>query len=165
MVADGSGRSGIRPTKTTDVLECGLVVRSVGYRGRPVPGLPFDVERGIIPNDNGKVVDPGSGETRTGVYVTGWIKRGPSGVIGTNKHCSIETVTSLLDDHANGRLAVPASGSRPLLDLLRERRPESIDYEGWQAIDQFERTTGKKAGRPRVKIVDIDGMLARAQLS
>ncbi|QDQ90268.1 ferredoxin [Rhodococcus sp. WB9] len=165
MVADDDGRSGIRPTEITDVLECGLVVRSVGYRGRPVPGLPFDIDHGIIPNHNGRVVDPSTGETRTGVYVTGWTKRGPSGVIGTNRRCSIETVTSLLDDHANGRLTAPAHDRRSLLDLVRERRPESIDFEGWQAIDQFERTAGKREGRPRVKIVDIDGMLVRAQSS
>ena len=90
MVAGGNSRSGIRPTEITDVLECGLVVRSVGYRGRPVPGLPFDIDRGIIPNHNGQVVDPSTGETRTGVYMTGWIKRGPSCVIGTNRQFSIE---------------------------------------------------------------------------
>ncbi|MDV7241614.1 MULTISPECIES: FAD-dependent oxidoreductase [Rhodococcus] len=165
MIAEEDGRSGIRPTKTTDVLECGLVVRSVGYRGRPMPGLPFDIDRGIIPNHNGKVVDPGTGETRTGVYVTGWIKRGPSGVIGTNKHCSIETVTSLLDDHANGRLTAPAGGRRSLFELVRDRRPNTVDYEGWQRIDKFEQTVGQREGRPRVKIVDTDGMLVRAQFS
>ncbi|MFC9359318.1 FAD-dependent oxidoreductase [Rhodococcus sp. NPDC057014] len=162
MHAEGNDRSAIRSTKVTDVLECGLVVRSVGYRGHPVPRLPFDIERGIIPNRNGQVVEPGTGEVRVGVYVAGWIKRGPSGVIGTNKQCSIETVERILDDHANGRLTPPAGDSRSLLDLVRKRSPEAIDYEGWQRIDKVEQTAGQPAGRPRVKIVDVNGMVEAA---
>ncbi|MBV6755082.1 FAD-dependent oxidoreductase [Rhodococcus opacus] len=162
MLADYTGQSVIGSTKITDVLECGLVVRSVGYRGRPMSGLPFDVERGIIPNHQGQVVDSGTGETQVGVYVTGWIKRGPSGVIGTNKHCSIETVTCLLDDHTNGRLTPPTRSSRSIFDLVQERKPDAIDYAGWQRIDKFEQTIGQSEGRPRAKIVEIDGMLEAA---
>ena len=94
--------------------------------------------------------------------MTGWIKRGPSGVIGTNKQCSIETVTCLLDDYAHGRLIPPAAGLRSLFDLMRERKPDAIDYEGWQTIDKFEQTIGQRAGRPRIKIVDTKTMLEAA---
>ena len=102
--ADGTIRA--HPTSSTEVIETGLVLRSIGYQGTPVPGVPFDSDRGIIPNHDGRVLDPRTNEPLTGTYVTGWIKRGPSGVIGTNKKCAHDTVSQLLTDFTAGRLSL-----------------------------------------------------------
>lgn len=98
-----------------------------------------------------------------GVYATGWVKRGPSGFIGTNKRCAEETVEALLTDLVQGRLAEPAKQGASLRELIARRQPEAIDYEGWKAIDLYERTAGKAQHRPRVKIVDVDRMLQVAR--
>lgn len=103
------GNSVTVPTSETEHLEAGLVLSSIGYRARPLPGLPFDEERAVVPNDQGRVVDPGSGDAVPGMYVTGWIKRGPTGFIGTNKTCARETVRQLVADHNAGRLPSPAA--------------------------------------------------------
>jgi ferredoxin--NADP+ reductase len=145
-----------RTTDRTEDLECGLVLRSVGYRGLPVPGVPFDDARGTIPNDGGRV--------QPGVYTAGWIKRGPSGVIGTNKRCAEETVQALLADHAAGLLTSPVHGAEHLTELLAQRQPDALDAAGWRAIDTHERELGSKAGRPRAKLTSIDAMLAVASV-
>ncbi|MGV9864145.1 ferredoxin, partial [Rhodococcus koreensis] len=162
MVADASGRLSAKPSDDTSTLDTGLVLRSIGYRGQPVAGIPFDDRRGVIPNENGRVIDPETGVPVPGVYVAGWIKRGPTGVIGTNKYCSAETVRMLIDDFSAGRLDAPAD--REGLDrLIAERVPDAVDFQGWQRIDKTERAAGKAAGRTRTKLITIESMLAAAR--
>jgi ferredoxin--NADP+ reductase len=136
-----------RLTDVEETIRCQLVFRSVGYRGIPLPGVPFDERTATIPNEAGRVLD------RPGEYVSGWIKRGPSGIIGTNKKDSQETVASLLEDAAAGRLPEPAITDPDEIEaLLSERAPDHVRYEGWQAIDEAERAAGEPHGRPRVKL-------------
>ncbi|MFC9765595.1 FAD-dependent oxidoreductase [Rhodococcus jostii] len=162
LVADASGRLSAKPSDVTSTLDTGLVLRSIGYRGQPVAGIPFDDRRGVIPNENGRVIDPETGAPVPGVYVAGWIKRGPTGVIGTNKYCSAETVRMLIDDFCAGRLDAPAE--RDALDrLIAERAPDAVDYQGWQRIDKTERAGGRAAGRTRTKLITIESMLAAAR--
>ena len=158
LVADGSGVRAV-PTDEFDELDCGLVIRSVGYRGNPLRSVPFDSSRATIPNRDGRVVDLDSGEPLTGSYVTGWIKRGPSGVIGTNKQCAKQTVACLVEDYLAGALAEPRAGLPDLATLL----PAAFDVRAWNAIDQHERGEGERTGRPRVKLVDGAALLAVAR--
>jgi len=153
IVRGADGRLAARPTGETELIESGLVLRSIGYRGTPIPGVPFDERRATIHNDGGRVTDPRTGAPVPGVYTAGWIKRGPSGVIGTNKKCAQETVDRLLEDLAAGRLPEPGSDPASLLATLEERGAEVVDYAGWEAIDAHERAAGEPAGRPRVKLV------------
>lgn len=157
LVVDGE-RMGARATTDTEEIPCGLVFRSVGYFGQPVDGLPFDDARGVIPHENGRVHESG-GDRLPGLYVTGWIKRGPNGVIGSNKRCARETVAALLDDFVAGRLNTPQDSSSTIGDLL----PASVGTDGWRRIDDHERSTGKSAGRPRQKLVSVDAMLEVAR--
>ncbi|ALE74774.1 ferredoxin [Pseudonocardia sp. EC080610-09] len=161
-VADGD-RVAARPTGETEDLDCGLVLTSVGYRGARIPGVPFDEQRGVLPNDDGRVTDPDTGEAVTGVYTAGWIKRGPSGVIGTNRWCAEDTVNALLADWSAGRLDTPRAGGPEFSALVAERRPEAMGLAAWKAIDAHERRTGRGEGRPRVKLVDIRDMLDVAE--
>lgn len=142
--ADGVPRS--VATGETEILETGLVLRAVGYHGRPVPGLPYDEPTGTVPNDRGRV--------RPGTYVAGWVKRGPTGFIGTNKSCAQETVARVLDDLDSGALAAPARSRQDLVELLLGRGVRPVDRAGWLAIDAEERRRGSARGRPRVKLVD-----------
>ena len=158
------GRLEARPTGERETLETGLVLRSIGYRGTPLADLPFDERRGVIPNKEGRVVDPQTGEPLTGVYTAGWIKRGPSGVIGTNKQCSAQTVERLIDDFVTGRLATPAEDREKLATLVAERRPGFVDYSGWQRIDKQERSRGAAAGKARQKFVSVAEMLEASRL-
>ncbi|MGO4258580.1 FAD-dependent oxidoreductase [Marmoricola sp. RAF53] len=145
------GRVVATPTGETEVLTAGMVLRAVGYRGRPVPGLPFDDASGTVPNDRGRV--------EPGLYVAGWIKRGPSGFIGTNKGCAEESVAAFLDDLAAGLIAAP-EGDRAETDAwLAERVPGHVDRAGWQRLDAEERRRGAAAGRPRVKVLDVAEMV------
>jgi ferredoxin--NADP+ reductase len=146
---DGSGSSG--------TVRCGLLLRAIGYRGRALAGLPFDVQTGVVSNVAGRVID-GSG-ARTGVYVTGWIKRGPRGVIGSNKQCAAETVGCLLEDARAGRLSRPNAGA--LLQVLA-RRQQVVSFRGWQRIDRIERQAGSTQRRPRIKQTDLGELLASA---
>jgi ferredoxin/flavodoxin---NADP+ reductase len=148
-----------RPTGETEDLDCGLVLRSIGYRGAPLPGLPFDEVRGVVPNVGGRVVDPATGAPATGVYAAGWIKRGQSGVVGTNKKCAEDTVALLLEDYLGGRLTAPAGDAKSVRKLIGSRQPLALGYPGWKAIDAHERETGCSQGRPRVKLVDVQSML------
>ena len=145
------GRLVARPTGERETLPCGLVLRSVGYQGVELPGVPFDGAGAVFPNEDGRVV----GAART--YVAGWIKRGPSGVIGTNKKDAVETVTALLADARAGILA--AGGGGDLADLLRERDVPFVEYDGWRAIDAAERAAGEPLGRPRVKLTAWSDLL------
>jgi ferredoxin--NADP+ reductase len=150
------------PTGELDVIPCGLVIRSIGYRGRRLPGVPFDERRGVIRNDGGRICEE-DGTLRTGEYAVGWIKRGPSGVIGTNKKCAADTVAALLEDRAGGRLNEPPAPDGAATEAwLRARVPALVAWHGWQAIDEHERGLGAPEGRPRVKLVQIPEMFAVA---
>jgi len=151
-------------TDRTEDIEASLVLRSVGFRGRPLPGLPFDEHRGIIPNDRGRVLAE-DGQPITGVYVAGWIKRGANGTIGTNKHCARETVANLMEDFISGRLRRPDGDRRSLRQLLALRQPKLISGDGWHAINQAERRRGRSSGRPRVKFTDAAEMVEIARKS
>ena len=143
-------------------LAAGLVLTSIGYRGQPVADLPFDEAAAVVPNDGGRVLDPATGLPMRGNYVAGWIKRGPTGFIGTNKSCAAETVHNLVADYNRGllsgsRLARPAA----LDKLMRSRQPSVVTYAGWQAIDAAEVARGGE-DRPRDKLTAIADMLAVA---
>jgi ferredoxin/flavodoxin---NADP+ reductase len=136
------------PTDRVEEIPCGLVVRSIGYRGEPVDGLPFDEGRGLIANEGGRV----TGKPRE--YVTGWIKRGPSGVIGTNKKDSQDTTAKVVEDAEAGRLDNPhALDADAAEQWLRTHVPDVVEWDGWRRIDAHETAAGEPHGRPRVKIV------------
>ncbi|MGH2956081.1 MAG: FAD-dependent oxidoreductase [Solirubrobacterales bacterium] len=155
------GRLSAVDTGERETIECGLVLRSIGYKGVPVEGAPFDEGRGVIPNEAGRVKDPESGEQVPGLYATGWIKRGPSGVIGTNKKDGQETIDSVFEDLEAGKIPQPAlAGDREAIEhLLNERKPDHVTFEGWEAIDAAEVERGKPLGRPRVKFIAVDEMV------
>jgi ferredoxin--NADP+ reductase len=155
------GQSGLsaRATAETEVIDAGLVLRSIGYRGSPMAGVPFDEQRATIHNDAGRVTDPQTGAAVPGVYAAGWIKRGPSGVIGTNKKCANETVAALLADLEAGLLPTPTTEPAGLLRGLAQRGVRVVDYAGWEAIDAHERASGEPHGRPRVKVTRTDELL------
>jgi ferredoxin--NADP+ reductase len=157
---DADGRA--VATGEEEVIECGLVLRSIGYRGVALDGIPFDERRGLIRNNGGRVVDD-SGAALRGEYTVGWIKRGPSGVIGTNKKCAADTVAAILDDAGAGALNAPARSDRDAIEpWLRQQAPGLVTWSGWQAIDAYERSRGEAAGRPRVKLVDVGEMVSVA---
>lgn len=159
LVEEG-GTLRARDSGEREELECGLVLRSVGYTGVPIEGVPFDEKRGLILNEAGRVLDSHDAGHRVGHYTAGWIKRGPSGVIGTNKKCAQETVDHLLADVAEGRLLAPESpDSAAVEELLAERGVRFVSFEDWQAIDQAEVGRGEPHGRPRVKFVRVEEML------
>jgi ferredoxin/flavodoxin---NADP+ reductase len=160
---DESGYIKAVPGDAHETLACGLVFRSVGYRGVALPEVSFDERRGTIPNDRGRVLGP-AGEPLPGVYCAGWIKRGPSGVIGTNKKDASETVELLFEDVAAGRLQRKPGVSAAAVDaLLAEREVRFVEYAGWAAIDEAERAAGEKLGRPRVKLCSWEELLAAAE--
>jgi ferredoxin--NADP+ reductase len=162
LEADPRGGVRAKATGEQEVIPCGLVIRSIGYRGRRLPGVPFDERRGVIRNAGGRVCEE-DGSPRPGEYAVGWIKRGPSGVIGTNKKCAADSVALLLDDLAHGRLEPPpAAGGAAIEAWLRTRVPGLVTWKGWQAIDEHERRLGAPLGRPRVKLVRLPRLLAAA---
>ena len=160
LEADEDGRVRAVATEEREVIPCGIVFRSVGYRGVGIPGVPFDDRAGTVPNENGRVLGA-DGRAIPGVYCAGWIKRGPTGVIGTNKKDAAETVEHLLEDARAGRL--PARGEGTIDDLLGERDVQVVTYPGWEAIDALERARGEEQGRPRVKLCTWDELLAAAR--
>ncbi len=140
-------------------LDAGLVLTSIGYRGKPIRDLPFDDTAAVVPNDGGRVMDPQSGKPVRGSYVAGWIKRGPTGFIGTNKSCALQTVQNLVDDYNEGHLAEPSGTPAALDKLVRSRRTDVVDAAGWQAIDKAEIARGGSE-RPRDKFTSVADMLA-----
>jgi ferredoxin--NADP+ reductase len=156
-----AGGSAAEATGEYETLPVGMVFRSVGYRGVPLTGLPFDERKGTLPNERGRVNDPAAGTPVTGVYASGWIKRGPSGVIGNNKADSVETVNTLLADLAAGALHAPADpDATAFANLVRERRDRCVSFEDWKRLDAIELERGKAAGRPRHKLCTAEEMLA-----
>ncbi len=160
LYMDDRGTPRPRATDKTEQLDCGLLFRSVGYHGVPIEGVPFHKKWGVILNEKGRVTDE-SQQPVTGEYCAGWIKRGPSGLIGTNKGCAIETVECMLEDAKAGKTHNPASPNADAAEqLIRERQPEVFSYDNWRKLDEHELKTGKEAGRPRVKLTTVDSMLA-----
>jgi ferredoxin--NADP+ reductase len=163
LVVDEGGAIRAVPTDRSESFQCGLVLRSIGYRGVPLPGVPFDESRCTIPNDGGRVLDPETGRPMVGEYCVGWIKRGPTGVIGTNKKDAQESADHLLADAAAARLLEPEAPAPDAIEaLLLERRPDFVTYRGWEAIDRVESAAGEKQGRPRIKLCTRDELLAAA---
>ncbi|HEY1358136.1 MAG TPA: FAD-dependent oxidoreductase [Thermoleophilaceae bacterium] len=155
---DGS----LRPRAADDdieTIECGLALRSVGYQAVPLPDVPFDEQSFVLPNERGRVFV--EGEPLPGVYAVGWIKRGPTGILGTNKRDAEETVACLADDLASGSLEAPPNPEPEKVEaLLAKRNPEVVTADGWRAIDAHELERGREGKRPRVKLASRDELLA-----
>jgi ferredoxin--NADP+ reductase len=160
LVPDTTGDLAAEPAGEQETLPVGLVFRSVGYRGVALPGIAFDSRRGVIPSASGRVLT-GDGTASPGEYVVGWIKRGPTGVIGTNKPDAVESADALLADLGAGRLAAPAVSDRQAIPrLLAKRGIRAVSWQDWQRLDALERARGEAIGRPRVKFCRIEEMLA-----
>ena len=160
LVATDTGALQPKPTDGFEELPVGLVFRSVGYRGVPLPGVPFHDAWAVILNERGRVLDPDTRTPLTGEYTAGWIKRGPTGVIGTNKPDAGETVACMAEDVAAGlTLSPPDSAADAAERLVRLRQPKFISYPDWLRLDELEVDRGRAAGRPRVKLTRVDEML------
>jgi ferredoxin--NADP+ reductase len=164
LESDGAGRLRATPTDRREEIACGLVLRSIGYRGRRIPGVPFDERRELIRNEGGRVVND-DGQVAPGEYVVGWIKRGPVGVIGTNKKDAADTVARIREDLAAGTVNRPSASADPqaVFDWLTECAPGPLRWDGWVRIDEHERAVGEPQGRPRVKLIRVPEMVAVAQ--
>jgi ferredoxin--NADP+ reductase len=160
IVARGDGSLASRGTGLFEELPAQLVFRSIGYRGVPVAGIPFDEVRGVIRNVGGRVCDAG-GEPQRGEYVSGWIKRGPSGVIGTNKKDAHDTVERILEDAVAGRVGEPTRDD--IEELIASRAIHAVEWDGWQAIDEAETSAGARQGRPRVKLATWESLRAASR--
>ena len=163
LVRDEDGK--LRPRPHGDEIEtikCGLVLRSVGYQAVPLPDVPFDEQSYVLPNDRGRVLRP-DGSTMPGVYAVGWIKRGPTGILGTNKRDAHETVACVAEDLAAGTLPAPERPAREDVDaLLAERGLDVVTVDGWRAIEAHELLRGREEQRPRVKLASREELLAEA---
>jgi ferredoxin--NADP+ reductase len=160
LTATAAGTLQARVTDRVEELPVGLVLRSVGYRGVPLPGVPFHDRWGVVLNEKGRVIDPATGAPRRGEYAAGWIKRGPSGVIGTNKPDAAETVAAMVEDLQAGHVLAPAHPAPEAAEaLLRQRQPRLLTYADWRRLDAIEVARGKPAGRPRVKLTRVAEML------
>jgi len=148
-------------TQKIEEIRVGLVFHAIGYRGLPLPGVPFNEDWGVIPNQNGRVLDPQKDATIPGLYTAGWIKRGPSGVIGTNKLDASETVKCMLDDFEKGNLLDPPQPDKvEAEEMVRQRQPEYIIFDEWLHLDEIETERGKEKDRPRIKFTVIDEMIS-----
>jgi len=159
LVASETGSLSAKATNQFEELATGLVFRSVGYRGVALPDVPFNDRWGVILNDKGRVIDPESKQPIVGLYTSGWIKRGPSGVVGTNKPDSVESVTCMLEDFSTGSILQPANAdAASAAKFIGERKPDYFSYADWKCLDQLEQERGKACGRPRVKFTSIEEM-------
>lgn len=157
QAADGSLRP--RLSSETEVIPAGLVFRSIGYHGVALPDVPFDEVMGVIPNAGGRVIEP-DGSFRPGEYAVGWIKRGPTGIIGSNKPDAHETIERLLEDASAGRVLRPPHPERVDVEaLLAQRHVRVVSFDDWRLIDQIERERGQAIGRERVKFTHVEDML------
>eukprot|EP00892_Ulva_mutabilis_P012202 jgi/Ulvmu1/9354/UM050_0106.1 len=157
----GGGRQVPVPVGTAWDLPMDMLLRSVGYRGVPVAGIPFDSRRGIIPNTLGRVEDDESGKAVEGVYVAGWLKRGPQGIIGTNLVDAEQTARCMVEDL--GSLPVPPSGQEDMANVLQSKGVKFVGWDAWKRIDGEEQRRGAEQGRPRVKVTDRCRMLQIAE--
>jgi ferredoxin/flavodoxin---NADP+ reductase len=161
LSATSTGALQPRATDRFEEIPVGLVFRSVGYRGVPLSGVPFNESWGVILNDKGRVLDPGTKQPLVGEYTAGWIKRGPTGVIGTNKPDAAETVECMFEDLARGAVLGPAHPEAAAADaLVRQRQPGFVSYADWLKLDAIEVAQGRAEGRPRVKLTSVEEMLA-----
>ncbi|MCP4358796.1 MAG: FAD-dependent oxidoreductase [Chloroflexi bacterium] len=155
-----SGTLRPRATEKFEEWPVGLVFRSIGYRGVPIEGVPFNDRWGVILNEHGRVIDPDTNEPVLGEYTAGWIKRGPSGVIGTNKPDAAESVECLLADVRAGKILSPESPAIEAVEsFIQERQPRHVRYEDWLKLNEMEVARGQELGRPRLKFTDIEKML------
>ena len=150
LVGD-AGKQKAQASGETFELECDILLRSIGYKGVPFKGLPFDDRKGVIPNDKGQVVEI-DGTHVEDTYVTGWIKRGPSGVIGTNRSDSIETVATCLGSLEKTSI----KDATDILTVFNENNIKYLTYEDWKIIDEYEVKSGHELGKPREKVTSID---------
>ena len=161
LYATSTGALQPRATDQFENLPAGLVFRSVGYRGVPVPGVPFNDSWGVILNDKGRVLDPDTKQPIVGEYAAGWIKRGPTGVIGTNKPDAAETVECMFEDLARGAVLEPTRPETAAAEtLVRQRQPNFFSYADWLKLDAIEVSRGRAQGRPRLKLTHINEMLS-----
>jgi ferredoxin--NADP+ reductase len=161
LYATSTGALQPRATDRFETIPVGLVFRSVGYRGVPLASVPFNESWGVILNDKGRVLDPGTKQPLLGEYTAGWIKRGPTGVIGTNKPDAAETVECMFEDLALGAVLEPAHPEAAAADaLVRQRQPSFVSYADWLKLDAIEVAQGRAQGRPRVKLTSVEEMLA-----
>jgi ferredoxin--NADP+ reductase len=161
LYATETGAIQPRATKEFEELPVGLVFRSVGYRGVPLPGVPFNDKWGVILNAKGRVLDPDTKRPVVGEYTAGWIKRGPSGVIGTNKPDAAETVECMFEDLAQGAVGAPEQPSAAAVDaLISQRQPNVVSYQDWLKLNRLEIERGRAQGRPRIKFTRVEDMLA-----
>ena len=161
LYATETGTLQPKPTGEFEDLPVGLLFRSVGYKGVPLPDVPFNDKWGVILNEKGRVLDAESKQPVIGEYTAGWIKRGPTGVIGTNKPDAAETVACMIEDLGRDQYLQPAAPSREAAErLVRERQPQCFSYPDWLKLNELELRRGKETGRPRVKFTRIEDMLA-----
>jgi ferredoxin/flavodoxin---NADP+ reductase len=161
LYATPTGTLQPRPTGRVEEIPVGLVFRSVGYRGVPLPGVPFHDKWGVILNEQGRVLDPDTNQPVVGEYTAGWIKRGPTGVIGTNKPDAGETVACMLEDLNRGAIGHPAHPDAAAAEeLIRQRQPLYFSYRDWIRLNELEVARGRSLGRPRVKFTRVKEMLA-----
>ena len=154
-----NGELRARSTDEREIIPADIVFRAIGYQGVSLPGVPFDPITATIPNDRGRVIDPLTGQPREGEYVAGWIKRGPNGIIGTNKPDAQETVDMLVDDLRAGRMRNDVLPTEVFKRFLRERQGEVVSFDDWKYIDMREVTKGEELGRPRLKFARVENML------
>jgi ferredoxin--NADP+ reductase len=161
LYATEAGTLRPKPTDQFEELPVGLVFRSVGYRGVPLPGVPFNEKWGVILNEKGRVTDPDTHQPVVGEYTAGWIKRGPTGVVGTNKPDAAETSTCMVEDLAASLILKPTQPEVSAAEnLMRERQPCFFTYTDWLRLDELEVAKGRAAGRPRIKFTRVEDMLA-----
>ena len=157
------GKGGIRGTGKITEWDVQAVYRAVGYRSDEVKGVPFDHRSAVIPNDGGHVIDSATRDRVPGLYTTGWIKRGPVGLIGNTKSDAKETTDMLLSDYRTGKLPAPANPDREqVLELLESRNIAYTTWKGWYNLDAHERALGEAEGRERKKVVEWEDMVKYA---
>lgn len=160
LYATEAGTLRPRSTSQFEELPVGLVFRSIGYRGIPLPNIPFNEDWGVILNKEGRVLNPETNRPLVGEYAAGWIKRGPTGVIGTNKPDAVETVEQMLADLAVGNILDPTKPSADQVEaFIKKRQPEFFTYQDWKRLDELEVEMGQAQGRPRIKLTRIDDMI------
>lgn len=161
----GPGKQIAVGTGEFEDLKCGMVLKSIGYKSVPVDGLPFDHKKGIVPNDKGRVLSDTSDTAvlEEGLYVCGWLKRGPTGIVATNLYCAEETVSSILEDLEKGGLisstAAPKPGRDGLLNLLHDRNVRAVSFNDWEKIDSEEKRLGSLRNKPREKLATWNELL------
>lgn len=154
-----NGELRARATDRHEIVPADIVFRAIGYQGVALPGVPFDPITSTIPNDRGRVIDSLTGQPREGEYVAGWIKRGPNGIIGTNKPDAQETVEMLVEDLRAGRMRKQVLSPEVFNRFLSQRQGEVVSFDDWKFLDSREVAKGEELGRPRLKFARVENML------